>query len=117
MDLTSIYGNGSVLPTTVIILPLKTEKVETVKKEMSQIHPEVLLRKIKRPSLKECHSDASIPNSLTAISISTESKLVPLRSQAADPRIVQIAVQPIDNDIRGYTCQYYIYKQNIPSET
>uniref|UniRef100_A0A7N2MZP0 Sacsin n=1 Tax=Quercus lobata TaxID=97700 RepID=A0A7N2MZP0_QUELO len=40
-DIQAIYGSGKALPNTVIILPLKPEKVEVVKKQLSEIHPEV----------------------------------------------------------------------------
>lgn len=101
---------------TIIILPLKTEKVEAVKKELKQIHPEVLLflREIKRLNVQEEHDDASFLNSLSAISISTESVLVPPKGQVSDSRIVHISVQSIDSDKPGTKCKYYIHKQAFP---
>ncbi|KAI8017383.1 Protein NO VEIN [Camellia lanceoleosa] len=51
-----IYGGSdSVLPTTTIVLPLKPDKVQPVKQQLSTIHPEILLflSKIKRLSVKE----------------------------------------------------------------
>ena len=44
------YGYGKDWPTTIIILPLKTKKVEAVRKQLAEIHPEVLLflHKIKK---------------------------------------------------------------------
>jgi hypothetical protein len=42
-DIKEIYGCSKVLPTTTIILPLKCEKVDAVKKQLSSMHPEMLL--------------------------------------------------------------------------
>ncbi|XP_021822837.1 eukaryotic translation initiation factor 3 subunit C-like [Prunus avium] len=42
-DIRQIYGSGSALPTTTLILPLKHDKVKPVKQQLSKMHPEVLL--------------------------------------------------------------------------
>jgi hypothetical protein len=42
-DIKELYGCSKVLPTTTIILPLKCEKVDAVKKQLSSMHPEMLL--------------------------------------------------------------------------
>ncbi|CAJ2655451.1 unnamed protein product [Trifolium pratense] len=54
-DIKNIYGIGKdSLPTTTIVLPLKPEKVESVKQQLSSIHPEVLLFLNKMRHLSEC---------------------------------------------------------------
>jgi sacsin len=55
IDLNNIYGSGKSLPTTIIVLPLKEQKVAAVRKELSDIHPEILLSlfKIKKLSVRE----------------------------------------------------------------
>ncbi|CAE6070776.1 unnamed protein product [Arabidopsis arenosa] len=40
VDIQRIYGFGSALPTTTIILPLKSDKVKPVKEQLSNVHPE-----------------------------------------------------------------------------
>ncbi|XP_076939694.1 protein NO VEIN-like [Bidens hawaiensis] len=51
----SIYSSATALPTTVLVLPLKPEKVKHVKDQLSSVHPEVILflSKIKRFSIRE----------------------------------------------------------------
>ncbi|KAK9283471.1 hypothetical protein L1049_011717 [Liquidambar formosana] len=85
-DLQSIYGSGKVLPTATIILPLKPAKVEAVKKQLSRIHPEIMLflHKIKRLSIQENSGGSYTTDSVSAISISSETNLISLRSHGAD---------------------------------
>ncbi|KAL3526921.1 hypothetical protein ACH5RR_011577 [Cinchona calisaya] len=53
-ELESVHGINHVVPTTTIVLPLKTEKVEAVKRQLSELHPEVLLflQKLKKLSVQ-----------------------------------------------------------------
>ena len=83
-DIQAIYGSGKALPNTLIILPLKPEKVEAVKKQLSEIHPEVLLflNKIKRLSIQESSGEICIADSISAVSISTETNLVSLNKDS-----------------------------------
>ena len=86
-DIQAIYGSGKAPPNTVIILPLKPKKVEAVKKQLSEIHPEVLLflNKIKRLSIRETSSKTCIADSISAVSISTETNLVSLKTRSKLP--------------------------------
>ena len=108
-DIRAIYGSGKALPNTVIILPIKPEKVEAVKKQLSEIHPEVLLflNKIKRLSIRERSSETCIANSISAVSVSTETNLVSLKTQGADCRVVYLSVQEEANTT-AKTCPYYV---------
>ncbi|CAL5375334.1 unnamed protein product [Camellia sinensis] len=65
-------GSNSSLPTTTIVLPLKPDKVQPVKQQLSAIHPGILLflSKIKRLSVKEDNEDPRL-NIVSAVSIST----------------------------------------------
>ncbi|KAE8727113.1 DNA binding,ATP binding, putative isoform 2 [Hibiscus syriacus] len=58
-DIRKVYGLSSVLPTTVIVLPLKPDKVKPVQQQLSSIEPEVLLflSNIKRLSVREDNED------------------------------------------------------------
>ncbi|KAG7563841.1 Histidine kinase/HSP90-like ATPase superfamily [Arabidopsis suecica] len=53
VDIQRIYGFGSALPTTTIILPLKSDKVKPVKEQLSNVHPEVCCFQRSRASLLE----------------------------------------------------------------
>ncbi|XP_058188028.1 uncharacterized protein LOC131304709 [Rhododendron vialii] len=114
-DLQVIYGLSNTLPATTIILPLKTEKLETVKQHLSEIHPEVLLflYKIKRLSVRE-NSCFSVEDSVSAISISSETNLISTQNQEIDSRIVHLSVQEGQLDMVESTCHYYIYRQMFP---
>ncbi|KAK1270412.1 hypothetical protein QJS04_geneDACA020885 [Acorus gramineus] len=83
-DVQKIYGRSKPLPTTTIILPLKSDKVSAVKHQLSTVHPEVLLflTKIKRLSVREDNEDPGL-NTVNAISISRD-------------------------------CDYYMWKQKFP---
>ncbi|KAE9449554.1 hypothetical protein C3L33_18542, partial [Rhododendron williamsianum] len=114
-DLQVIYGLSNTLPATTIILPLKTEKLETVKQHLSEIHPEVLLflHKIKRLSVRE-NSCFSVEDSVSAISISSETNLISTQNQEIDSRIVHLSAQEGQLEMVESTCRYYIYKQMFP---
>ncbi|XP_074308022.1 protein NO VEIN-like [Silene latifolia] len=70
-DIQEIYGRHTSLPTTTLILPLKADKVNAVKEQLSSLHPELLLflSKIKRLSVKEDNVNPKL-NTVRAISIS-----------------------------------------------
>ncbi|KAH1121758.1 hypothetical protein J1N35_004918 [Gossypium stocksii] len=53
-DLCEIYGANKILPSSTIVLPLKPEKVEATKAQLSKLHLEILLFlcKIKRLSVR-----------------------------------------------------------------
>ncbi|KAK9903777.1 hypothetical protein M0R45_000954 [Rubus argutus] len=39
----AVYGHGKDLPATTFILPLKPDKVEAVRAQLLELHPEILL--------------------------------------------------------------------------
>ncbi|KAG5528305.1 hypothetical protein RHGRI_029096 [Rhododendron griersonianum] len=88
--------------------------METVKKHLSEIHPEVLLflQKIKRLSVRE-NRCSSLEDSVSAISISSETNLISTQNQGTDSRIVRLSVQE-GLDMGEATCRYYIYRQRFP---
>ncbi|CAN1242217.1 Protein NO VEIN [Linum perenne] len=61
-DIQKVYGSGSPLPTTTLVLPLKPDKVKPVKEQLSSIHPEILLflSKIKHLSVREDNTDHNL---------------------------------------------------------
>ena len=76
-DIKRMCGSHAALPTTTIILPLKSDKIKAVKQQLSSIQPEVLLflSKVKQFSVKEVNKDPSL-NTVNAISISSEINFV-----------------------------------------
>ncbi|KAJ4766060.1 ATP/DNA binding protein [Rhynchospora pubera] len=84
-ELESIYGLGKELPATTIILPLRPEKVKGVKKQLSEVHPELLLflSKIKRLSVREHAEGCSKEETLCSISISSCTGLVSMEDAGA----------------------------------
>ena len=64
-DIEAIYGCSKILPTTTIILPLKSEKVDAVKKQLSSMHTE--MPNIRKLSVREDNPD---PKSSTVSEIS-----------------------------------------------
>jgi hypothetical protein len=78
LDIKQIYGAGKdSLPTTTIVLPLKSDKVKPVKQQLASIHPEVLLflSKIRHLSVREGNKDSK-QNTATSVSISSEINFV-----------------------------------------
>ena len=100
------YGKDLPSPTTIIILPLKTEKVEAVRKQPAEIHPEVLLflHKIKKPSVQEaCYSSTDC---ISAVSIYSEAELVTLKRKDLDCILVHLSVQK-EAESNESTCACY----------
>ncbi|XP_071693076.1 uncharacterized protein [Rutidosis leptorrhynchoides] len=109
-----IYGSNSALPTTTLVLPLKPDKVKSVKDQLSSVHPEVLLflSKIKRLSVKENNEDPKL-NTVSAISISSEKNFVTLKSLVAESYTLHLTADDIS--IKDDTeCDYYMWKQRFP---
>ena len=108
-----IYGSDKVLPTTIILLPLKPEKVEAVKAQLSELHPELLLflSKIKRLSVcgNTCNSKEDV--NVSDIFISTETDHVALSDKSADSRVLHLSVK---EDGAEETCRYYIWRETFP---
>ncbi|XP_070679358.1 uncharacterized protein [Malus domestica] len=110
----SIYGSGSALPTSTLILPLKADKVEAVKQQLSSMHPEILLflSRIKRLSVREDNVDPR-HNTVSAIAISSETNFVTRKNIDAESYTLHLSAKE-----NGYKfdaeCGYYMWKQKFP---
>ncbi|KAJ8453361.1 hypothetical protein Cgig2_008245 [Carnegiea gigantea] len=109
-----VYGSG-ILPTTTIVLPLKDDKVDPVKEELSGLHPELLLflSKLRRLYVHKNSVGTEKRNSVTAISIASETNHVAVRDKQADSRVVHLSVKE-NLDAPEEKCQYYIWRQTFP---
>ncbi|TXG65723.1 hypothetical protein EZV62_006998 [Acer yangbiense] len=109
-----IYGSGSTLPTTTLILPLKADKVNAVKQQLSSVQPEVLLflTKIKRLSVREHNKNPNL-NTVSAIAITSETNFVKRKNIDAESSMLHLPAQgdKFDNECR---CSYYMWKQKFP---
>ncbi|OIV93309.1 hypothetical protein TanjilG_14560 [Lupinus angustifolius] len=112
LDIKKIYGNAT-LPTTTIVLPLKPEKVEPVKHQLSTIHPEVLLflSKIKHLSVKEVNEDPKL-NSVSSVAISSEVNFMTRKNMNAESYTLHLSAE--ENGGSGEECSYYMWKQRFP---
>ncbi|KAM1025527.1 hypothetical protein ACFX13_039366 [Malus domestica] len=112
-DIKQIYGYGSALPTTTLILPLKPDEVHPVKQQLSRMHPEVLLflSKIKRLSVREHNEDPRL-NTVSAISISSEIDLVAQKNIDAQSYTLHLSAEENGDDDKN--CIYYMWKQKFP---
>ncbi|KAJ0578483.1 putative histidine kinase/HSP90-like ATPase superfamily [Helianthus annuus] len=109
-----VYGSSKALPTTTLVLPLKSEKVKPVKDQLSSIHPEVLLflAKIKRLSVREDNEDPKL-NTVSAISISSEKNFVTIKSMDAESYTLHLTADVSGNE-DDTECGYYMWKQRFP---
>ncbi|XP_068306988.1 uncharacterized protein [Pyrus communis] len=112
-DIQQIYGYGSALPTTTLILPLKPDEVHPVKQQLSRMHPEVLLflSKIKRLSVREDNEDPRL-DTVSAISISSEIDLVAQKNIDAQSYTLHLSAEENGDDDKN--CTYYMWKQKFP---
>ncbi|KAF6136736.1 hypothetical protein GIB67_020058 [Kingdonia uniflora] len=94
-DIPSVYESNQNLPKTIIILPLRPEKVEAVKQELLEVHPELLLflSKIKRLSVQGNSGKVNKLDHNSVISISSASEHVFSDAKEADARVVHLSVQ------------------------
>ncbi|KAG7559044.1 Histidine kinase/HSP90-like ATPase superfamily [Arabidopsis thaliana x Arabidopsis arenosa] len=107
VDIQRIYGFGSALPTTTIILPLKSDKVKPVKEQFSNVHPEVLLflSKIKRLSIREHYQDKV--RTVNSFRIVSETNFVSRKSIDAESYMIHLSAC-------GKTFSYYMWRQKFP---
>ncbi|XP_058745309.1 uncharacterized protein LOC131618058 [Vicia villosa] len=112
LDITKIYGKDS-LPTTTMILPLKPDKVNPVRQQLSSIHPEVLLflSKIRHVSVREDNADPDM-KSETSVSISSEVKLVTTKNMNVESYTIHLSAGKNRSDKKE--CNYYMWKQKFP---
>ena len=112
-DIEATYGCSKILPTTTIILPLKSEKVDAVKKQLSSMHPEMLLflSKIRKLSVREDNSD---PNSSTVseISISSERNYQSRKNMHAESYTLHLSAE--ESGKGEEECGYYMWRQKFP---
>ncbi|KAI8017385.1 Protein NO VEIN [Camellia lanceoleosa] len=110
-----IYGGSdSSLPTTTIVLPLKPDKVQPVKQQLSTIHPEILLflSKIKRLSVKEDNEDPSL-NTVSAVSISSEINFATKKNIDADSFLLHLSADEHGKNSEE-ECSYHMWRQRFP---
>uniref|UniRef100_J3KV45 Sacsin/Nov domain-containing protein n=1 Tax=Oryza brachyantha TaxID=4533 RepID=J3KV45_ORYBR len=111
-DIQAIYGSSKVLPTTTIILPLKSEKVDAVKKQLSSMHPEMLLflSKIRQLSVKEDNCNPN-SNTVSEISISSEKNFQARKSVNAESYTLHLSAS--ENGKGEGDCGYYMWRQKF----
>ncbi|XP_062115851.1 uncharacterized protein LOC133829994 [Humulus lupulus] len=112
-ELKQIYGSsGSALPTTILILPLKPDKVRPVKQQLSSIHPQVLLflSKIKKLSIREDNEDPRL-NAVNAIAISKETDFRQRKNIDAESFTLHLSAE--ENGAEK-ECMFYMWKQKFP---
>jgi len=112
LDIKHIYGKDS-LPTTTLILPLKLDKINAVKQQLSSIQPEVLLflSKIRHLSVREDDEDPKM-ESVTTVSISSEINFVTTKNLNAESYTIHLSAGENGNDEK--VCSYYMWKQKFP---
>ncbi|XP_055961134.1 uncharacterized protein LOC126673391 [Mercurialis annua] len=112
-DIKQIYGSSSSVPTTTLILPLKPDKMNAVKQQLSSIHPEVLLflSKIKRLSVREGNEDARL-NTVNAIAITKETNFKTRKNIDAESYTLYLSTAD-NGDSLGGECSYYMWKQKF----
>ncbi|KAL5062996.1 hypothetical protein RYX36_024733 [Vicia faba] len=111
-DIKKIYGEDS-LPTTTIVLPLKPDKVNPVKQQLSNVHPEVLLflTKIRQLSVREVNENPT-QNTVTGVSISSEVDFVTRKNMNAESYTLHLSAEENSDD--EMECSYYMWKQKFP---
>jgi hypothetical protein len=104
------YGSSSALPNTILVLPLRGDKVQQVKTQLSSVHPEVLLflSKIKRLSVRGGNENPS--DTLSAVSISSEKNFVTSKSVNADSYLIYLKT----GDNIANESGYHMWKQRFP---
>ncbi|KAK1363302.1 Histidine kinase-like ATPase, C-terminal domain containing protein [Heracleum sosnowskyi] len=110
-----IHGNGTPLPTTTIILPLKPDKIQSVKHQLSNIHPEILLflTKIKRLSVREVNEDPSL-NTVSAVSILSETNFVTRKNIDAESYMLYLSADDSGDADLEKECGYHMWRQRFP---
>lgn len=111
-DIRKVYG--SALPTTVIVLPLKPDKVKPVKQQLSSIEPEVLLflSKFKHLSVREDNEDLKL-NTVSEIAITSEKNFVTRKNVDAESYTLCLSAEE-KADKFAKECSYHIWKQKFP---
>ncbi|KAJ8629756.1 hypothetical protein MRB53_023079 [Persea americana] len=115
-DIHRVYGSHKVLPTIVIVLPLRPEKVQAVKKQLSGVHPELLLflSKIRKLSIQENSKDPlDGVDVATAIFLSHETDLGIKKDINGDFHQLSLSAQEgTDKIVKEF--KYYMWRQRFP---
>ncbi|MCL7031359.1 hypothetical protein MKW94_027530 [Papaver nudicaule] len=113
-EIKQIYGAERSLPTTIIVLPLKPDKVHPVKQQLSSIHPEVLLflAKIKSLSVREANKDPRL-NTLCEVSISSETEFVSMKNVNAESYTLRLTAEE-NSTSPEEECSYHMWRQRFP---
>lgn len=113
-DIEQVYGPSKTLPTTTIILPLKADKVQPVKDQLSKMHPEILLflSKIKKLAVREVNDDPRL-STVSQISISSETDVQMRKNIDAESYTRHLAAQENDGG-EEEECSYYMWSQKFP---
>ncbi|KAL2894933.1 Sacsin [Bienertia sinuspersici] len=106
----NVYGS-EVIPTTTIVLPLKTDKVKPVTKELSSLHPELLLF-LSKLSRLYVHENSIVPNNVTAISIVSQTNYIVSSDKGATSSIIHLSVKE-KPDAPEEKCKYYLWRQSF----
>ncbi|KAL5791557.1 hypothetical protein ACOSP7_000151 [Xanthoceras sorbifolium] len=111
-EIRQIYGSGSTLPTTTLILPLKPDKVNAVKQQLSSVQPEVLLflSKIKKLSVRERNDNPKL-NTISSIAITSEKNFLKRKNIDAKSFTLHLSAE---GDKFDSECSYYMWKQKFP---
>ncbi|KAJ4728850.1 DNA binding ATP binding [Melia azedarach] len=111
-DIQKIYGSGSTLPTTTLVLPLKPDKVKPVKNQLSSVHPEILLflSKIKQLSIREDNEDPRL-NTVSGIAITSETDFVARKNIDAESYTLHLSA---NGDQFDKECSYYMWREKFP---
>ncbi|KAL5063000.1 hypothetical protein RYX36_024737 [Vicia faba] len=111
-DIKKIYGKDT-LPTTTIVLPLKPDKVDPVKQQLSKVHPEVLLflKKIRRLSVREVNKNPT-HNTITSVSIKTGIDFLTRKNMNAESYTLHLSAGENSNNEKE--CSYYMWTQKFP---
>uniref|UniRef100_A0A0D9XZ92 Sacsin/Nov domain-containing protein n=1 Tax=Leersia perrieri TaxID=77586 RepID=A0A0D9XZ92_9ORYZ len=112
-DIQAVYGYSKKLPTTTIILPLKSDKILAVKNELSSTHPEILLflSKIRQLSVREVNDDPKA-SKISQISISSEVDYRTQKDINAESYTLHLAMQESKSGDKE-ECTYYMWKQKF----
>ncbi|KAL6890291.1 hypothetical protein ACP4OV_009054 [Aristida adscensionis] len=112
-DIKALHGCSEDLPATTIILPLKFEKVDAVKQQLSSMHPEMLLflSKIRKLSVREDNSDPK-SSTVSEISISSEINYQARKNMHAESYTLHLSAEETGKGEEE--CGYYLWRQKFP---
>ncbi|XP_010250591.1 PREDICTED: uncharacterized protein LOC104592797 [Nelumbo nucifera] len=113
-DIQQVFSPSKSLPMTIMVLPLKPDKVGPVKQQLSGIHPEILLflSKIKRLSIREDNADPSL-DTVSSISISSETDFITRKNIDAESYTLHLSAEE-NGDEREKECSYHMWRQKFP---